>query len=370
MRKAKRKVYRYMDRINTEISFVIAVYNGEAVISRMIESIYRMPEKVCFEVIAIDDGSTDQTPEILKKEAERRNGFRVIRTENAGQGRARNLGIEAAKGEYIFFADADDRVLPEGIEKLLQTAQEGRFDVVSGTYCRTEPGKKTYVACQGLPSGRISREGSDAALFHAFKTESAFGYIWNKLFRRDFLLEKKLRFDDTIRVYMEDQLFNLEAVGEGASFYFLNELVYEYCFEGASTTRAPDAEIAPKSVAMLKNYAAWLEEKNIRKENMDLFVPLAMRMACWAAFKNIRYEGAAYSKIRERLTLFSREEALRFMFEDPESKKHLKELSSFFQRRFYSLAFRLMKEKKEGLLAFVFVIGRPVLAAAAGTMVR
>ncbi|MBR3244263.1 MAG: glycosyltransferase family 2 protein [Parasporobacterium sp.] len=359
-----------MNHEKPEISFIIPVYNGEKVISRVIESVYRMPEKIRFEVIVIDDGSTDKTPEIVKKEMELRSGLRMIRTSNSGQSRARNLGVEAAGGDYIFFADADDRILAEGVDKLLLKAKENRLDVVSGTYLRIEKGKKPYQACSGLENGSISRKESDLKRFHAFKTESAFGYIWNKLFRKDFLLEHDIWFDDTIRVYMEDQLFNLKTIGESAKYYFLNVPVYEYFFEGLSTTRKPDAKIAEKSVDMLKSYVSWLEKKNILEQNMDLLIPLAMRMACWAAFKNIRYEGASYSKIKARLILFSREKALRLLFETPDAKQHLKELSSFFQRRFFSLTFRLLKQKREGQLAFLFVIGSPLLTIAAGSMVR
>ncbi|MBR3642288.1 MAG: hypothetical protein IKN57_02150, partial [Parasporobacterium sp.] len=76
------------------------------------------------------------------------------------------------------------------------------------------------------------------------------------------------------------------------------------------------------------------------------------------------------SKIKARLILFSREKALRLLFETPDAKQHLKELSSFFQRRFFSLTFRLLKQKREGQLAFLFVIGSPLLTIAAGSMVR
>lgn len=365
----RKNTERNMKRINAEISFVIPVYNGEAVIEELIKSIDGMPEDLSFEILAVNDGSSDGTGEVLSRLKEERDELHVITIPNSGQSAARNTGLKKAKGRYIFFADADDRVIPEGIAALFRKAEEEKLDVACGTYLRFEPGKAPYRACEKLPDGPVSRE-EDPEFFQRFKTESAFGYIWNKLFRRDFLFEEGLFFDDTIPVYMEDQLLNLKAIASGARFRFLNTPVYQYHFEGESTTRKPDPEIAEKSVAMLKSYDAYLIKKGKREENQDLFVPLFMRMACWAAFKNIRYEGASPSKIRERLMLFSREEAFQEMFQKKESYEPLRALPSFLQRRFFILAFSLMKRKKEGLLAFLFAVLSPALKKAAESMVR
>lgn len=353
-----------------DISFIIPVYNGASVIGRMLDSIALLPDAIAYETIVVNDGSGDRTARILEEGKAQWEHLKVITTENKGQSHARNTGLQEAAGKYIFFADADDRIIPEGIEALLKEAEKVSCDVISGTYLRIEPGKEPYQACRELESGRLTREGEEQALFHAFKAQSAFGYIWNKLFRREFLLANRISFDDTIKVYMEDQLFNLKAFGIGAAYYFYNVPVYEYFYEGTSTTRKPEPDIAEKSTAMLRSYDRFLEENRIREENQDLFVPLAMRMACWAAFKNIPYEGAVYAKIKKRLSLFAEEEALSYMFRRPESRQYLKELPSFLQRAFFRLSFSLLKRKRTGLLAFLFVIGSPVLKKAASVMVR
>ena len=154
-----------MQRNKPDISFIIPVYNGAAVISRMTESIFALAETVSFEVIIVDDGSTDETPEILSSIQKAHDNVRVHTIPNSGQSRARNLGVTDAKGEYLFFADADDRVIGEGIEKMLNAAKSGGYDVVCGTYLRIEKGKDVYRACEGIPDGVFSRE--KGALFES-----------------------------------------------------------------------------------------------------------------------------------------------------------------------------------------------------------
>lgn len=359
-----------MSKERIDISFIVPVYNGAAVIGRLLESVCAITGGISYEVITVDDGSSDDTFDILKKAEADDGRIKVITQKNSGQSAARNAGLSAARGEYIYFADADDAVIAKGVEKLFMTAKKTGADIICGTYVRVEPGKEPYRACAGLPSGKVSRDEEGRRLFDMLKTESAFGYLWNKLFRKSFLTENGISFDASIRVYLEDQLFNLKAFGCGADLRFENEAVYEYYFEGESTTRRADPQIAEKSADMLRSYDSFLREKDIRKENQDLFVPLAMRMACFAAFKNISYEGASFSKIKERLDVFANEEALEYMFGRKESIGYLKQLSSFLQRRLFILAFRLLSRKKTGRLAAFFVVFSPLLKAAAKTMVR
>ena len=352
-----------------DISFIIPVYNGEVVVRRMTDSICRLPEDISIEVIAVDDGSSDRSFIELYDIAFKDDRVKLIHTKNRGQSSARNTGFSAARGKYVFFADADDEVIPEGILKLYKEAEKGSHDITCGTYIRKEPGKSDFQALKGLKSGSVSRDGRGKKLFGHIKTKSAFGYVWNKLYKKAFLEENGLRFDESIKVYMEDQLLNLKAFACGADWYFLNEPVYIYHFEGESTTRRADPDIAEKSAAMLRSYDAYLKERGAQQENQDLFTPLAMRMAAWAAFKNIAYEGADRKKIRERLEIFSDEEGLRYMLEHEECRAYLTELPSKLQRKLFTLTYDCLKEKKEGKLAGIFALASPMMKAAS-KMVR
>ena len=100
------------------VSFILPVYNVEKCIRRAIDSLLAqtMPD---FEAIFIDDGSPDRSADIISEAAAHDSRLRLIRKENGGVASARNAGLDAARGKYIFFLDPDDWVEPDAAEQLL-----------------------------------------------------------------------------------------------------------------------------------------------------------------------------------------------------------------------------------------------------------
>ena len=93
------------------LSFIIPLYNAERFISDALNSIYNISlDERDFEVVVIDDGSKDDGAEVVKTYARTHRNLRLIQQPNSGASAARNMGIEAAQGEYIWFVDADDRI--------------------------------------------------------------------------------------------------------------------------------------------------------------------------------------------------------------------------------------------------------------------
>ena len=103
-----------------KITVIVPVYNTEDLVERCVRSIlHQTYPKEALEVIAVDDGSTDATPQILRKLAETDPNLHVIRQENAGTSAARNTGIKAATGDFIGFVDADDYLEEDMYEELM-----------------------------------------------------------------------------------------------------------------------------------------------------------------------------------------------------------------------------------------------------------
>ena len=100
-----------------KISIIVPVYNTEKYISNCIESILKQKEKD-FELLLIDDGSKDQSGRICDTYATKDDRIKVIHKKNGGVSSARNLGIDHAKGEMIFFIDSDDTVGPDYLKNL------------------------------------------------------------------------------------------------------------------------------------------------------------------------------------------------------------------------------------------------------------
>jgi len=130
-----------------KISVIIPTYNRAHLIGRAIKSVLNQTYQD-FEVIVVDDGSTDNTQEIIKKFQEQDKGVRNIRHEkNNGSAAARNSGIKAAKGEYIAFQDSDDEWLPEKLYKHMMIFKkvEKKIGVVYSGFWKIRNGKKLYI---------------------------------------------------------------------------------------------------------------------------------------------------------------------------------------------------------------------------------
>lgn len=344
-----------------EISFIIPVYNGERWILRCISSLQKWNREEQIEIIVVDDGSTDRTGELCEEAAGRDRRLRILHIANSGQGIARNQGLLAATGKYIHFVDADDWVDVERLYLLWQKAEEQKADITMGSYVRVSASREEWVH---IPlEGFAGRTGSkkEKALYHSIKTESCFGYVWNKLYRRDFLLCHDLKMDDIRSVYMEDTLFNLKAWSKEPVLYCADIPIYYYVIENVSTTRSADPQIHRKNVEMLRTIIEYLEEENKLEENLDMVVPLIMRTFCWSLIKNTAYEGSSMAKLKERIKAFIDSQPVQRVIRQKESAKYLKPLPSGLQTVFYTICLHLIRWKAEGSCAFLFFCLYPLL---------
>jgi glycosyltransferase involved in cell wall biosynthesis len=181
------------------VSVVIPVYNSERFLAECLDSVLGqdLPADQ-FEIVAVDDGSTDRSGAILDEYAARHPNVRVVHEENSGwPGRPRNVGLAAARGRYVFFADSDDRLGAEALRRMTDFADAHESDVVLAKLLHFD----------GTPfGGRVWRENQvDADLRAAIVTLGP----W-KLFRREFLDQRGLRFPEG-KVRLEDGIFVTEA---------------------------------------------------------------------------------------------------------------------------------------------------------------
>ena len=110
------------------ISVIIPIYNVEAYLDECVQSILSQTHKQ-LEIILVDDGSPDGCPAMCDAWAEKDSRIRVIHKENGGLSDARNVGIDAATGDYIAFVDSDDWIVPEMYEKMLAALKKENADI-------------------------------------------------------------------------------------------------------------------------------------------------------------------------------------------------------------------------------------------------
>ena len=178
------------------MSVIIPVYNAEKYLRGCMDSVLGQTLRE-LEVICVDDGSTDGSAAILEEYAEKDSRVRVLRQENKGAGVARNLGIGAARGEYVAFIDSDDWAEKSYCSELVQCADEHSADIV---VCRAQ--RFDDATGELLPSGWMLKEQYPPG--KAFTPEDikkyifqfTYGQVWDKLFRRDFINTNGIRFPE------------------------------------------------------------------------------------------------------------------------------------------------------------------------------
>ena len=226
--------------MNPQISIIIPMYNAEKYIKECIESILRQ-EYTDFEVIIVNDGSTDNSGLIVKSIAGDDRRLHYLEQQNTGVCGARNAGLDAASGELIFFMDADDWLEPDSLDVLYSEYQRTNSDMIVGdirfvgdlrirnlyvfdksfTTTDKEWIDKYEMACIGY--GYNPNPGTKYNI-------TGLGSMGNKLYKRDIIEKKKLRFDPyTLGIY-EDNLFVLHYLVNCQSVTYVSKIIQDGCF--------------------------------------------------------------------------------------------------------------------------------------------
>ena len=208
-----------------KISLVISIYNGAKFIERCMNSVYAQKFDG-LEIILVNDGSTDNTRELIETYAEKDDRIIVINKENGGLGSARNAGMKVAKGEYITFPDVDDWFESDMCKDLYALAKSGDYDVViagANNYSQ----KLDLINTVNYPRmSFVSNKECFSNIMKFFPTTLLFDVVWNKLYKRKFLIENGLCFSDLRRA--QDAYFSLEVFEKITSLITTEKAYYNY----------------------------------------------------------------------------------------------------------------------------------------------
>ncbi|MET9021351.1 glycosyltransferase family A protein [Actinopolymorpha sp. NPDC004070] len=197
-------------------SVVVPVYNPGPYLQHCAESLLNQslpPDE--YEIVFVDDGSTDDSPRHLDELAATHPRVRVHHQENSGwPGKPRNVGVELARGEYVQFVDQDDVLAPEALERMYALGSSNDADIVLGKVGGTMTGPSTVFA-QTVPSCTVA----DAPLIESLTP--------HKMFRRSFLMDNGIWFPEGRR-RLEDQLFMARAYTRAKSVSIVGDYVCYY----------------------------------------------------------------------------------------------------------------------------------------------
>lgn len=219
------------------ISLIVPIYDIELYLRRCVTSILLQTYQN-FEVILVDDGSTDGSSELCDFYKQQDDRITVIHKENGGLVSARKAGLAIAQGEYIGFVDGDDWIEPQMYEHLMQLAEEHQADLVLGGSIEDVDGRVIYKVNR-LESGVYDKERLRKEVYpYMLCAEDFFcmgiqPYIWNKLMHRDLAYAHMMAVDDRIRVG-EDAAAVMPMLLKADKVVISDHCDYHYCIRGTS----------------------------------------------------------------------------------------------------------------------------------------
>ena len=231
-----------------KISIVAPMYNVAPYLRECLDSVCGQT-LADFEAILVDDGSPDDSGVIADEYAAKDSRFKVIHKQNGGVSAARNDGLAAATGEYVFLLDSDDYLAADALEKLYAKAGNGQIDVVLGDYVAFSDTSQTVYRVANKPFESTDRKMLDAvqlAVFNMGPADIAYGEIhmlrgvgaaWHYLIKRGVIADNGITFEPTLKGLFDDGCFTLHVLEAAKSVAYAQTPTYYYRHVAGSITR-------------------------------------------------------------------------------------------------------------------------------------
>ena len=255
------------------VSIIVPIYNAEQYLRRCVDSILNQ-EYTDFELLLVNDGSTDASGDICEEYGDRDSRVIVIQKENTGVSDSRNRALDRARGKYLQFLDSDDWITPDATRLFVRAAEEYGCDMVISDFYRVV-GERLSTKGDIEEEGVLTREEFAAHMMEN-PADFYYGVLWNKLYRRNIVEKHNLRMDTDIN-WCEDFMFNLEYIRYAKVFYALHAPIYYYVKRKGSL--ASQGINISKTVKMKLNvfeyynnfYKHVLEEEDYEKNRLQVY---------------------------------------------------------------------------------------------------
>ena len=256
----------------TLITIVVPVYNVEKYLYKCLESIRKQTLRQ-IEVICVNDGSTDNSLDIINQFVEIDDRFKVIDKKNTGYGDTVNCGIEAAKGTYVGIVESDDFVEPDMFEKLYMATNSETIDIVKANY--------NFYRENSMPHfqyNEILRQAKYNENFIPMENVNIFevpASVWSAIYRKKFLKDNNIKFNTTPGASYQDVSFTFRVLMKAKSMICLKDAVINYRFDN------PDASVKnPKKIYCICDEFNSIKE-DVEQENNNIM---------WNVYQHVKFQ--------------------------------------------------------------------------------
>lgn len=270
-----------------KVSIIVAAYNVEAYIRRCIESLINQTLQE-IEIIIVNDGSTDNTENIVRELERKDRRIKVLTQENAGLSAARNTGIKSASANYIAFLDGDDYVHNEMYEKLYNSITQHNADMaVCGFYKVYQDNNSFEINREEYSINKKLLDGDLIANFLA-KHDEPFVVVWNKLYDLNIIKHNQIFFEN--RAFFEDVGFIPRYLYYSRKVVLVDEPLHYYVQREGSITKKYNEVIEESAGKTLKLLESFFYTKNILEKYRDYLNSLEIRILIYIINMKIRHK--------------------------------------------------------------------------------
>lgn len=223
----------FLDKINYDISVIVPMYNVEKRIKTCLSSL-RAQTMVNYEVILVDDGSTDNTEQICRDFCESNEHFSYYRKENGGSASARNFGLDVSKGEYIAFVDADDFVSSRYLELMYEIINQTKCDIAQCSFVNVRDNQINEKPFNENTNVEIISRINAIGMYFNHKRYLSLVVLWNKLYKRS--LFENVKFVEGKST--DDEYVILELLNNTNQIAIFDAVLYAYVQTSNSQMRS------------------------------------------------------------------------------------------------------------------------------------
>ena len=248
------------------VSIIIPVYEAARHVEECLESALEQKYSP-LEILLVNDGSTDEGPAICETYSRKYEHVRVLHQEHQGAGVARETGVRNAKGKYILFLDADDKLEEEhSISKLVEQAMQSVTDITVGSF-------RTFseAGISDVNEHHLEKETDTDSISFRFKgyfQYSHLGFQWGKLYRKEFLENNRIQ--SPLYSYIEDKAYNMRCSACKPRYAFVKESVYQYRLNREVVPFQDKNDFTQVWTRVAKDFEGFLQERECTEKYADM----------------------------------------------------------------------------------------------------
>lgn len=322
-----------------KVSIIIPVYNKEKYLDKSIKSILNQTYEN-FELIIINDGSTDNSFQICHRFEKKDKRIKVIDIENNGVSNARNIGLKKASGEYIQFIDADDYIATNMLEKMISIVKEYNPDIIINAIQMITEKKENINKIKPVFYGMTDINKVMENFAGTQKSTGIYGYVHNKFIKKSIIDNNKLMFNKDIWL-AEDLDFCLDLYKCISSIYFCEEAYYYYLqeAENSSTTSNKKHDYLQQAKIILKEKEMLYYKNALNKKNLDIVNSVITGFIISYMHQNFDYN---YKKFIKDLDIIINND------------KFMDSIDSSYSNKFNNRVMKLLLRNKKTLIYILF----------------